>query len=336
MSSKDTGKAPTRSVTIEDDEDIDDLDDVAERFTTTKPSKPSISTSGKPVHGPVPPPTAVDPINNDAFQKELAQGFEALFKDLGIENPSSSTTDQQQDQKLRDAFSRLLVDELEGNRDGMDLDFQDFLAGESGKANEQNGVASGSGASGKPKADGDFQNAIRQTMEKLKDSDDALKADAANSADPLAQLLQQLGKMGGEGAGEGEGEDGDMQSLLENMMSSLMSKDMLYEPLKELDEKASFIIFPEYFEKHGPSLSPSDKKKYEEQASLVKKTVNIFDDPSYSDDNPEKSAEILKMMNEMQSLGSPPAEIMGELPPGFSLGTDGMPNIDNPDQCVIS
>ena len=36
----------------------------------------------------------------------------------------------------------------------------------------------------------------------------------------------------------------------------------------------------------------------------------------------------------MQSFGSPPTEIMGDLPPGLNIGTDGMPAM--PEGWVIS
>ena len=34
---------------------------------------------------------------------------------------------------------------------------------------------------------------------------------------------------------------------------------------------------------------------------------------------------------QLQSHGSPPEEIMGPLPPGFNMGSDGLPNL--PDGC---
>jgi len=42
----------------------------------------------------------------------------------------------------------------------------------------------------------------------------------------------------------------------------------------------------------------------------------------------------LLQKSQLQKHGSPPEEIMGPLPPGFSMGADGMP--DMPDNCVIS
>lgn len=56
--------------------------------------------------------------------------------------------------------------------------------------------------------------------------------------DPLAKLLADLNLdelgLGGEGDGEN---GGDIQKMLEGMMAQLMSKDILYDPLKELDSK---------------------------------------------------------------------------------------------------
>lgn len=37
---------------------------------------------------------------------------------------------------------------------------------------------------------------------------------------------------------------------------------------------------------------------------------------------------------QMQSYGSPPAEIMGPMPPGMDFGPDGTPKL--PEGCVIS
>ena len=46
------------------------------------------------------------------------------------------------------------------------------------------------------------------------------------------------------------------------------------------------------------------------------------------------SASYLTPAHQMQEHGSPPAEIMGPLPPGFDLGADGLPKL--PDGCTIA
>jgi len=113
------------------------------------------------------------------------------------------------------------------------------------------------------------------------------------------------------------------------MMNSLMSKEVLYEPLKELGDK-----FPEYVNTHSDTLSPEDKTRYENQMDRIKKILTVFESPGYSDDDKEKRAEVVELMSEMQSFGSPPTEIMGDLPPGLNIGPDGMPAL--PEGCVIS
>ncbi|KAJ2968846.1 hypothetical protein NUW54_g13102 [Trametes sanguinea] len=95
------------------------------------------------------------------------------------------------------------------------------------------------------------------------------------------------------------------------MMSQLMSKEVLYEPLKELHDK-----FPSYLEDNASKLSGEDKKRYVAQSKIVAEIVATFEDPSYSDEDPQKGLKVVELMQEMQEHGSPPAEIMGPLPPG--------------------
>ena len=52
-----------------------------------------------------------------------------------------------------------------------------------------------------------------------------------------------LGEGLGAGLGDGEAGEEDLAGMLEQMMGSLMSKDVLYEPLKELSEKACPFFF---------------------------------------------------------------------------------------------
>jgi peroxin-19 len=82
----------------------------------------------------------------------------------------------------------------------------------------------------------------------------------------------------------------------------------------------------------------------------------VFENPEFRDDDPKMTEEIVVLMGEvstkftsftrrrvvpvlissrsqMQEHGAPPAEIMGELPPGLDLGPDGAPKL--PDECVI-
>ncbi|KAF8315010.1 hypothetical protein DL93DRAFT_956661 [Clavulina sp. PMI_390] len=155
-----------------------------------------------------------------------------------------------------------------------------------------------------------FQDSIRQAMDKLKESEETLKADAASGSDPLAKILADL-NLDNLDLGA-DGEDPGMQAMLENMMASLMTKEMLYDPLKELETK-----YPDFLKENASKLSAEDKDRYEKQSAKVKEITTVFEQPDYSDDNSAFSMKILGLMNEMQSMGSPPTEIMGEMPPGM-------------------
>ncbi|TFK47301.1 Pex19 protein [Heliocybe sulcata] len=244
--------------------------------------------------------------------------METLMREMSLGGEGSgsaalSEEDREKAKALAAAWEAMLVegmDEAVGTRKDEDAE---GTKGEKEKAMEQ-------------EVEDSFQKSIRQAMEKLESSESAMQSEAGAGGDEsLDALLKQLS-----GAlGEGEGEDGDMQGLLESMMSQLMSKEVLYEPLKELNDK-----FPSYLSDNASSLSPDDKSRYEAQYHCVTKIVQIFEDPSYSEEDTEKGKQVVELMNEMQSHGSPPSEIMGPLPPGFDLGADGLPKV--PDGCVIS
>ncbi|KAG1799475.1 Pex19 protein family-domain-containing protein [Suillus plorans] len=169
----------------------------------------------------------------------------------------------------------------------------------------------------------DFQSRIRNTMNKLKESESGLKSSdpssSAPSADPLEALLSQLGD---------EDEEG-MQGVLEAMMGQLMGKDVLYEPLKELSDK-----FPDYLKANATTLTSDDKSRYDAQIICIRQLLEIFESKDYADDDEKTRIKIVELMGELQNHGSPPEEIMGPLPPGLNMGADGMP--DMPDNCIIS
>ncbi|KAG9017703.1 Peroxisome chaperone and import receptor [Tulasnella sp. 427] len=331
MSSKQTGKAPAPPVAVDDDDDnLDDLDDVLTQFSKPPPqaAKPAPTAAPKKTFGPEPPPN-VPELDDEDFAAEFARGMEAMMKELvsgGVGTEGKPVADPQE-KELREAFEKMLVEDLETGPNSLGGSFPEYKAGEKAApgASREAGPSTAPRASGQ--AEDPFQKSIREAMERLKNSENSSKADAANSNDPLQALLAQLGDMGDLGdLGDAE----DVQGLLENMMSQLLSKDLLYEPLKELDEK-----FPGYFKENESKLSKEDLEKYKRQQTLISQTVKVLESPDYSDNNPEKTGEVMKLMTEMQTLGSPPQEIMGELPPGFALGEDGLPGM-GPDGCIIS
>jgi len=160
-----------------------------------------------------------------------------------------------------------------------------------------------------------FRKSRDEAAERLRKSDAELHEATPPADDQLAALLESE-------------DEASLQKLLEGMMDQLMSKEVLFEPLKELNDK-----FPSYLASNADKLSASDLARYEAQHACASKIIAVFEEPGYRDDDPKMTAEIVALMGQMQEHGAPPAEIMGDLPPGLDLGPDGAPKL--PDDCVI-
>ncbi|PWN52276.1 Pex19-domain-containing protein [Violaceomyces palustris] len=329
------------------EDDLDDLDDVLDEFNKSVDPVPSA------VHQP-PPPTrssasfsaakqpnqleeeeedeaeGLDDLLSQEFAKELAQGMEALMKELGQQSKSGVDGEGKTDSigkdvgdaKATPSSSSAFEDQF--NEEELMKQFEKMMAGLGGgggaASSETKGTASSSQTTAAQPAS--FQDAIKATMDKLKQSDASATASSSNP-DPFAALGQGGGgadmasllaalSQGG-GGGEGDEESPELAKMLEGMMDELMSKEILYEPLKELKDK-----YPDYLS--GPSsssISQDERKRYEQQHRHVSAIVAVFEDPKYDPKNREQSQKVQDLMNLMQDCGSPPQEIVGDMPPEF-------------------
>jgi peroxin-19 len=141
-----------------------------------------------------------------------------------------------------------------------------------------------------------FNDAIKRTMGRMKESGDKATA-AVNeddiSDDMLAQLLKAV-----EAGASGAGEDGDLSKMFMGMMEQLSNKEMLYEPMKELDAK-----FGPWIEKNKGSgkVSAEDMERFETQARVVKQIVGKFEEKGFSDDDPKCREYVWERMQEVSS-----------------------------------
>jgi peroxin-19 len=144
---------------------------------------------------------------------------------------------------------------------------------------------------GNPK-EPDFQETIRRTMERMQASGEQATAAAteAGSDDFLADLLKTMQ------AGGGEGSEEEFSKLLLGMMEQLTNKDILYEPMKELNDK-----FPAWMEKNKDKVSAEDLKRYEEQQVLAKEIVVKFEEPTFSDANAKDREYIVDRMQKVST-----------------------------------
>lgn len=103
----------------------------------------------------------------------------------------------------------------------------------------------GSSSAGAGSSTENFQDKIRQAMEKMKEAEGMNKASGSGEGNPesMEELLKTLGDLGlGDlGSDPTGGDDTELAGFLESMMGQLMSKDILYEPLKELADGVSCV-----------------------------------------------------------------------------------------------
>lgn len=141
-----------------------------------------------------------------------------------------------------------------------------------------------------------FNDAIKRTMERMKESGnratEAATTDDAVSDDMLAQLLKAV-----EAGAAGAGEEGDLTKMFMGMMEQLSNKEMLYEPMKELDGK-----FGPWIEKNKAEgkVPVEDMERYETQARIVKQIVEKFEEPGYSDEDPKCREYVWERMQEVR------------------------------------
>jgi peroxin-19 len=167
------------------------------------------------------------------------------------------------------------------------------------EAEKGEGAPAPSSAASAEKAEKSFQETIRRTMERMQESGEQASAAAADagSDDILAQMLKEM-----EGGGfGGEGNDEDFSKILMGMMEQLTNKEILYEPMKELDEK-----FPKWMEANEAKVAKDDLTRYKEQQTLVREITARFERPGYSDSNSQDREYIVERMQKVSRTHNGP------------------------------
>lgn len=167
-------------------------------------------------------------------------------------------------------------------------------AGAAGSAKPSPAPAAGTAETEQPE---NFNDAIQRTIERMKQSGDRA-TEAATTGDGLEDdLIAQLLKAVEAGA-SGAGDEGDLTKMFMGMMEQLSNKEMLYEPMKELDGK-----FGPWIEKSKAegTVPVEDMERYETQARVVKQIVLKFEEPGYSDEDAKCREYVWERMQEVSS-----------------------------------
>lgn len=250
------------------------LTDMLDQFSPANsiPKGPSATSGpGRPAQTKTPELTAAtsdEGITDDDFAKQLQAGMADLLGEL------ESSPD------MRAQFEKMMQ-ELSGP----------------GVAGEQTpkGVDSNTkdkSAPGAPGTEESFQATIEKTMERMRLSGDNATAAAAGSDtdDFMAEMLKAM-----QGSGlDGEGSEEDFSKMILGMMEQLTNKEILYEPMKELDDK-----FPAWLEKNSAATPADDMKRYKEQQVYVREIVARFEEKTYADTNPADREYVVERMQKV-------------------------------------
>lgn len=277
-----------------DEDDLDDLDDMLDDFSAVKieskkPAAPAGPSSTQAANEPASSskqPEADDAFSEEEFAKQLQAGMADLLGEL------EKSPDMQA--QFEDIFKHIAA--AEG-------------AGDAPPPPPAAASASAGPAPSAPAEDASFQETIRRTMERMQASGDQATAAAAEGPadDFMSEMLKQLSS-GDLGALGGDGSEEEFSKMLMGMMEQLTNKEILYEPMKELDDK-----FPEWLAKNRNSTPKEDLKRYEEQQSVVREIVAKFEEKTYSDSNAADREFIVDRMQKMQAAGSPPSDLVGDM-----------------------
>ncbi|OJK05196.1 hypothetical protein ASPACDRAFT_38766 [Aspergillus aculeatus ATCC 16872] len=156
-----------------------------------------------------------------------------------------------------------------------------------------------------------FNDTIQRTIERMKESGDKATAaaeeedDGDDADDLVAQLIKAI-EAGAGGAG-GDGDDADLTKMFQGMMEQLSNKEILYEPMKELDTKFGPWLAEN---KASGKVSEAELQRYEKQAGVVAQIVAKFEEQGYTDEDPKCREYVWEKMQEMQACGNPPDELI--------------------------
>ncbi|KAL4979221.1 Pex19 protein family-domain-containing protein [Aspergillus desertorum] len=297
-----------------DESDFDELDEVLDDF---KPKPQADIPAPQPAKAPAPGPEDLDEF---AFMRQLEKD---MAKMMGQAAQQSGVSDaagfEDTINQGADAFSKQLEESGIAPGDFIKQLLADVMAEDEGERG-QSSVSAPTGASAGASAGAaapatagseagaspeSFNDAIQRTINRMKESGDKATAAASedNADDLIAELLKAI-EAGGNGSG---GDEGDLTKIFLGMMEQLSNKDMLYEPMKELDTKFG----PWIKENNGKGkVSEADMERYEKQAQLVRDIVRKFEEPGYTDEDAKCREYVWEKMQAMQAAGNPPDELV--------------------------
>lgn len=198
--------------------------------------------------------------DNEGFESAINQGADAFTKQL-----------EESGVPPGDFLKQLLSDVMAEEGGDKPPAAPGAGAADSQAAGSSAAPPSGGGDGAAPES---FNDTIQRTIHRMQESGDKATAAATDDSDDLvAQLLKAV-----EAGAAGAGDDGDLNKMFMGMMEQLSNKEMLYEPMKELDGK-----FGPWLAENRGKVAAEDMARYEKQATVVSQIVGKFEEDGYTD-----------------------------------------------------
>lgn len=271
---------------------------------TSEPTKldPLSSAAQGATNAPAPPQSS----DEDDFAKQLQAGMAEMMREFES-NPEMAKQFEEMMTGQFPGFNEQTMSNSTGN-DGT----QDSL----NRANDSASQPQGNSTNAVPTSGPNFQDSIKRTMDRMRESNASASAASATSNNPseddfMTQMLNEIAQANG--GADGNPEDAFSNMLL-GMMEQLTNKEILYEPMKELDSK-----FPDWLSEREPgkpkasTITNEARAKYKDQQSLVHEIVQRFEQAGYSDQNAGDREFIVERMQKMQAAGAPPSDLVGDM-----------------------
>ncbi|XP_077989792.1 peroxisomal biogenesis factor 19-like [Glandiceps talaboti] len=182
------------------------------------------------------------------------------------------------------------------------------------------------GATGGP---ADFSRTLGETMNRLAQNASELQT-GQFSEDELKKAME------GMRLEDGMEGDTDFMPMIQSMMKNLLSKEVIYPSMKEIVEK-----YPQWLEENKEKTNTEDYSRYQKQFDMMRQLCNEYESESSTDSEDVKKQRfdrIMIMVQEMEALGQPPKELVGEMAPGLEFDAQGnpkLPGLPSPDQCIV-
>ncbi|XP_061193072.1 peroxisomal biogenesis factor 19-like [Saccostrea echinata] len=255
--------------------------------------------------------------------KELDDLLESALKDFdkpqGAESsPHKNVKHVPPGGKKEDPMSEMFAEEFS---DEMSKQFQETMKGLMGndpRLMEQiEKLAEAAGQSDESQGSQEhFAKTLASTIESMTENLDGAQGDMSDE-----DLLKAFTSMGMEEEGEG------FMPMMQGMMKTLLSKEVLYPSLKELSQK-----YPKWIEENKDKVETQQMIKYREHDRIVREICVEFEAEHMSDTEDVKKLRferIVDLMQQMQNMGQPPKEIVGDMAPGLEFDENGIPKMPN-------